>query len=87
VTVLLDEAMAKAAVTGGTPAYTCDLRVRLKRHVTPGEHLEVRGWVVERKKRKVLAEATVSDAAGHEIAHAWATFLEVSGGQAGRDEC
>lgn len=86
VSTVLDEAMSKAAATGGTPAYTCDLRVRLKRHVTPGEHLEVRGWVLERKKRKILTEATISDAAGHEFAHAWATFLEVSGSQAGGDE-
>ena len=79
VSTVLDEAMSKAVAAGGTPAYTCDLRVRLKRHVTPGERLEVRGWVIQRKKRKVLTEATIRDAAGFELAHAWATFLQTPG--------
>ncbi|MCC6858598.1 MAG: PaaI family thioesterase [Bryobacterales bacterium] len=76
VATVLDEAMSQAAATSGSQALTCELRVRLRRPVAAGEDLEVRGWVVERRKRRILTEAALSGRDG-ERAHAWATFLEL----------
>ena len=78
VSTVLDEAMSKAVASNGWPALTCELRVRLRRHVSPGECLQVRGWVVEKRKRRVLTEACLKDQEGNERAHAWAAFLLVS---------
>jgi len=77
VSTVLDEAMSKAIAAQGIPAFTCELRVRLRHHVESTEELEVRGWVVEKRKRRILAEATLKDQQGRERAHAWATFLEI----------
>ncbi|MCS7314811.1 MAG: PaaI family thioesterase [Bryobacterales bacterium] len=77
VSTVLDEAMSQAVSAQGWPALTCELRVRLRRHVAPGQTLEVRAWVVERQRRKILTEAALSNARGEEHAHAWATFLAV----------
>ncbi|MGC8793277.1 MAG: PaaI family thioesterase [Bryobacteraceae bacterium] len=79
VTTVLDEAMSQAVSARGWPALTCELRVRLRRHVEPGRTLQVRAWVVERQRRKILTEATLAAPGGQEHAHAWATFLALPG--------
>lgn len=78
VTTVLDEAMSQAVSARGWPALTCELRVRLRKHVSAGQTLRVRAWVVERQRRKILTEATLSSGSGEEHAHAWATFLTVA---------
>ena len=75
ISTVLDEAMSKAIIARDWEALTADLRVRFRRPVSPGERLEVRGWVIDRQRRKILAEATLTTATGEERAHAWATFL------------
>jgi len=75
VSTVLDEAMSHAVSARGWPALTCELRVRLRRHVSPGQSLRVRAWVVERQRRKILTEAALIAPGGEEHAHAWATFL------------
>jgi uncharacterized protein (TIGR00369 family) len=77
VSTVLDEAMSKAVAAHGIRALTCELRVRLRRHVASDEELEVRGWVVEKRKRRVVAEAVLCDTDGRERPHAWGTFLEL----------
>ncbi|HEX8985268.1 MAG TPA: PaaI family thioesterase [Bryobacteraceae bacterium] len=77
VSTVLDEAMSKAVAAQGFRALTCELRVRLRQHVGSDEQLEVRGWVVEKRKRRVIAEAALCDTEGRERAHAWGTFLEL----------
>ncbi len=67
--------MSKAIQGMGWRALTCDLRVRLKKSVSPGETVEVRGWVKERRKRRVEAEATLHGEDGQERARATAVFL------------
>jgi acyl-coenzyme A thioesterase PaaI-like protein len=76
VATLLDEAMAKAVAATGSHAFTCELRIRLRRHVRTEEMLEISGCVTARHKRKLEAEASIRDATGQELAHAWAAFLE-----------
>ncbi len=75
VSTLLDEAMAKAVVRRGWQALTAEIRVRLRKHIATGETVQIRGWVVERQKRRILTEASVSGMDGCERAHAWAIFL------------
>ncbi|MCW5977511.1 MAG: PaaI family thioesterase [Bryobacteraceae bacterium] len=75
VSTVLDEAMSKAVASSGSPAVTCRLEIRLRRRIVPGEGLTVRGWIVERKKRRIRAEAEIVDREGRERAHAWAVFL------------
>lgn len=77
VSTVLDEAMCKAIAYAGHHGLTCDLRVRLRSHVGPGEELRVLGWVVEKRKRRIVAEASLTTTAGLEKAHAWATFLAI----------
>lgn len=84
VATVLDEAMSKAVAAAGPPALTCHLEVRLRRHVVPDEALVVRGWVVEKRKRRIQVEAELRDRLNLERAHAWATFLEVPSGSAPR---
>jgi acyl-coenzyme A thioesterase PaaI-like protein len=74
---LLDEAMAKAVVAREWRGMTVELRVRYRHHVATGEELRISGWVTERKKRRVLVEASVSTVNGEERAHGWGTFLLV----------
>jgi len=74
---VLDEAMAKAVTAAGYEALTGELRVRFRHHVRPGEDLRVRGWIVERTKRLVRAEAALEALDGSERAHAWSVFLPV----------
>jgi acyl-coenzyme A thioesterase PaaI-like protein len=75
VTTVLDEAMSKAIIARHWEALTAEIRVRFRGQVSPGDALQVRGWVVEKRKRRILAEAALLTAAGEECAHAWATFL------------
>jgi acyl-coenzyme A thioesterase PaaI-like protein len=77
VSTVLDEAMSKAVAATGICALTCDLRVRLRQRIEVGEELRIRGWVVEKRKRRIVTEATLRDSRGQERAHAWATFLEL----------
>ncbi|WP_321476443.1 PaaI family thioesterase [uncultured Paludibaculum sp.] len=77
VSTVLDEAMSKSVAGAGIRALTCELRVRLRHSVAPHEQLTVRGWVVQKRKRLVSAEASLTDGQGVERAHAWATFLEL----------
>ena len=75
ISTVLDEAMSKAVTLSGPAGLTCELRIRLRHHLVPGERVTVRGWVVERRKRRIQTEATLRDARGVERAHGWATFL------------
>ncbi|HOL70511.1 MAG TPA: PaaI family thioesterase [Bryobacteraceae bacterium] len=79
ITTVLDEAMSKAIIARGCEALTAELRVRFRKQVSPGDALCVRGWVVEKRKRRILAEAVLSFENGDELAHAWATFLVLPG--------
>jgi acyl-coenzyme A thioesterase PaaI-like protein len=75
ITTVLDEAMSQAIIARGWEALTVELKVRFRGRVAPGDGLQVRGWVVDRRKRRVRTEAVLITDAGDERAHAWATFL------------
>jgi uncharacterized protein (TIGR00369 family) len=75
VSTVLDEAMSKALAATGIRTFTAEIRVRFRRPVTAGGEYAIRGWVVDRVKRLITAEATLMDAAGEEFAHAWGRFL------------
>jgi acyl-coenzyme A thioesterase PaaI-like protein len=83
ISTVLDEAMSKAVVAMSYEALTGELRVRFRHHVAAGESLRIRGWVVEKVKRLVKAEASLTAADGSERAHAWARFLALPGPEAG----
>jgi acyl-coenzyme A thioesterase PaaI-like protein len=85
VSTVLDEAMAKAVAASRCEALTGELRVRFRRHVEAGEELRIRGWIVERRKRLITAEATLTDSGGSERAHAWAAFLTLGPEQKNRE--
>jgi hypothetical protein len=75
IATVLDEAMSQAIIARGWEALTVELKVRFRGRVAPGDCLQIRGWVVERRRRRVRAEATLITDAGAERARAWATFL------------
>lgn len=75
VSTVLDEAMSKAVAASGAQAFTAEIRVRFRHHVTTGDVFEIRGWVVKRNKRLIEAEAELTTPNGTEHAHAWASFL------------
>lgn len=79
ISTVLDEAMSKAVAAMNYEALTGELRVRFRHHVAAGEDLRIRGWVVEKAKRLIAAEATLTGADGSERAHAWARFLALPG--------
>ncbi len=79
VSTVLDEAMSKAVAERGWRALTCELRVRLRKRVRPGETFRIRGWVSERRRRRILTEAVLESPGGEEHAHAWAAFLAAAG--------
>ena len=79
ISTVLDEAMSKAVVAMNYEALTGELRVRFRHRVASGENLRIRGWVVEKVKRLVKAEATLTASDGSERAHAWASFLALPG--------
>src|ERR1017187_7494197 len=62
ISTVLDEAMSKAVAAMNYEALTGELRVRFRHHVAAGENLRIRGWVVEKVKRLVKAEATLTAA-------------------------
>ena len=72
---VLDEAMSHAVLAAGLRAMTAELRVRFRRPAPPGCEVRIRGWVVERAKRLVEAEASLTDTAGAEYAHGWGRFF------------
>ena len=76
VTTVLDEAMSKAVIAMGWRAFTVDLRVRFHSMVRPGHLYVVNARVVEKRKRKITAEASITSRGGMEHARGWATFLE-----------
>ena len=53
VSTVLDEAMSKAVFATNCQALTCELRVRFRHHVTVGEALRIRGWVVSRQNARL----------------------------------
>ena len=75
VSTVLDEAISKALAAEGCEALTAELRVRFRRRVASGGVYLIRGWIVDRGKRLIRTEATLSAQDGTEHAHAWATFL------------
>ncbi len=77
VTTVLDEAMSHAVVESHWKALTAEVRVRFHQSVHAGERLRVSARVVERRKRRILTEATMKTLAGEQRAHAWGTFLLV----------
>ena len=79
VTTVLDEAMAKAVAATNVLALTCELKLRLRRSVVTGSKLTVTGWIVAQERRRIIAEASVCDIDGTELAHAWGTFLTAKG--------
>lgn len=72
---VLDEAMSKAIIARGWEAFTAELRVRFRSHIAPGDQLHVHGWVVEKQRRHIRAEATLFSSVGEERAHGWGVFL------------
>ena len=78
VSTVLDEAMSKAVASLPCQALTCELRIRLRSHVATGAELIVRGWVTEKRKRRILAEAVLVADSGQEYARGWGTFLATS---------
>ena len=71
---VLDEAMSKAVIARDWEALTAELTVRFRHRIAPGEQLQVHGWVVEKRRGHIKAEALV-EGGGEERAHAWGTFL------------
>jgi acyl-coenzyme A thioesterase PaaI-like protein len=71
----LDEAMSKAVSSSGLLAFTAEIRVRLHRHVSPHRAVQVHGWINNQSRRLIRTEASITDADGTELAHAWASFL------------
>jgi len=72
---VLDEAMSHAVLAAGLKAMTAELRVRFRRPAPPGGELRIRGWVVQRARRLVEAEASLTDSGGAEYAHGWGRFF------------
>jgi acyl-coenzyme A thioesterase PaaI-like protein len=79
VSTVLDEAMSKAVMGMDWEAFTVELRIRFRHVVRPGDLYAARAWVINKRRRRIQAEATLTSASGVEHAHAWATFLQVQG--------
>jgi acyl-coenzyme A thioesterase PaaI-like protein len=75
VSTVLDEAMAKVAAATGARWLTAELTVRFKQQTPSGASLRVRGWIANRNRRMIKAEAELLQEDGTELAHGWATFL------------
>lgn len=77
VSTVLDESMAQAVSASGINALTAELRVRFRQQVSSGKPLHLKGWIEQRNKRMIHAEALLTDDSGVELAHAWSIFLEL----------
>ncbi len=77
VSTVLDEAMAKAVAATGADALTAEMSVRYRHQVSTAVPVLVRGWIESRRRRMFRTEASLTRPDGSELAHAWATFLEV----------
>jgi acyl-coenzyme A thioesterase PaaI-like protein len=77
ISTLLDEAMAKAVAANHWQAMTVELTVRYRHHVATGEVLRIRGRIKERKKRRILTEASVETIGGEPRAVASGIFLSL----------
>ena len=80
VSTILDEAMSKAVAASRCQALTAELKVRFRRPVPQDCELQIRGWVLDRRKRRIRTEAVVTGSGGEELAHAWGVFLTVEAG-------
>jgi acyl-coenzyme A thioesterase PaaI-like protein len=80
VSTILDEAMSKAVAASGCKALTAELKVRFRRPVPLDRELAIRGWVLDRRKRRIRTEAVVTSPDGEEFAHAWGVFLTMEAG-------
>ncbi len=78
ITTVLDEAMSRTIIARDWEALTAELKVRFRGRVSPGEELCVRAWILDKKRRRIRAEAIVETTSGKERAHAWGTFLTLS---------
>lgn len=74
---VLDEAMSQAIISAGYTALTAEIRVRFRNKVSVNDNLCVRGWILSIRKRKIVAEGSLTSTDGVEMAHAYATFLTV----------
>lgn len=77
VSTVLDEAMAKVVAASGCSALTAELRVRFREQVASGSSVLIKGWIESRSRRMLRTEASLAAPHGKELAHAWATFLQV----------
>lgn len=77
ITTVLDEAMSRAILWRDWQALTAELTVRFRGRVSPGDDLRVRAWIVDKKKRRIRAEAAIETISSKERAHAWGTFLSL----------
>ncbi len=77
VSAVLDEAMSKAIISKGYEALTAELKIRFRKKISVDEKLCVRGWMISVQKRKILAEASLTNLDGVEKAHAWGAFVVV----------
>lgn len=78
ITTVLDEAMSRTIIARDWEALTAELTVRFRGRVSPGDELRVRAWIVDKKRRRIRAEATLETKSSKERAHAWGTFLTLS---------
>jgi uncharacterized protein (TIGR00369 family) len=77
VSMLLDEAMAKACLEKGIPAVTAKIELRFKKPVLVGEEIEVRGKVIEVRGKKVFTRARCTGNSGELKALADGFFMRV----------
>jgi Thioesterase superfamily len=70
ITTVLDEAMSQAVISNDWHALTAELSVRFRRRVAPGDALQIRGWIKDRRKRRIRTEASLTAESGQELAPA-----------------
>lgn len=79
VSMLLDEAMAKACLHGAFKAVTAKMEVRFSAPVYVGEEVRVCGRIEEVRGRRITASAACTDRTGAVRATARALFIRSSG--------
>ncbi|HEX6127749.1 MAG TPA: PaaI family thioesterase [Candidatus Limnocylindria bacterium] len=72
---LLDEVMAWAPSSHDAWAVTAELNIRYRSPAGPGERLEARGWVAERRRRIYRVRGEVRGADGRMVAEASGRYL------------